>query len=76
MTPEQQHADVTQRLSYHPVTEATKPLFEANRAEYLALAHSIVNRLPDGRHKSLALSALQESLMWANAAVACDTVAG
>lgn len=67
------HDEIDRRMSYHPVTEATKPLFEANRAEALALAHSWADRLPAGRHQALALTALQEALMWANAAIACDT---
>jgi len=69
------HDEIDNRMSYHPVTDATKPLFEANRAEFLALAHSVADRIPAGRHQSLCLTALQEALMWANAAVACDTPA-
>jgi len=44
------HDEIDRRLSYHPVTETTKPLFEANRAEALALAHAWADRLPAGRH--------------------------
>jgi hypothetical protein len=57
------------------VTEATRPVFEENRADFLALAHRVADRVPVGRHQALALSALQEALMWSNAAIACDTPA-
>lgn len=64
--------EIIRRLGYHPVTEVTKPIFEANRASYIELANQIDESLPESREKSLALTALQESLMWANAAVACN----
>lgn len=64
---------IENNLSYHPVTDATLPHFEANRAAVKALALEWDARLPAGRHASLAQTALQEALMWANAAVACDT---
>jgi hypothetical protein len=67
------HADIDNRMSYHPVTDETKPVFEENRADFLALAHRVADRIPPGRHQSLALTALQEALMWSNAAIACDT---
>jgi hypothetical protein len=67
------HADIDNRMSYHPVTDETKPLFEENRADFLALAHRVADRIPPGRHQALALTALQEALMWSNAAIACDT---
>lgn len=37
-------------------------------------AQWLERNLPPGRHASLALTALEESMHWANAAVACDTV--
>jgi len=66
---------IINNLSYHPVTDETKPQFEMNRASVRELALDWEARLPAGRHKSLAQTALQEALMWANAAVACDTPA-
>jgi len=64
---------ILNNLEYHPVTDATKPQFEMNRASVRELALDWDARLPAGRHASLAQTALQEALMWANAAVACDT---
>jgi hypothetical protein len=73
MTPREQ---ILNNLTYHPVTDATKPQFEMNRASVRELALDWEARLPKGRHASLAQTALQEALMWANAAVACDTPSG
>lgn len=68
-----QHNVIEDNLSYHPVTDATRPLFEANREDVKAVAHAFADRLPPGRHAALAQTALQEALMWANAAVAIDS---
>jgi hypothetical protein len=40
------------------------------RREYKELAHAMNDLLPESREKSLALTALEESLMWANACIA------
>ncbi|WP_326491674.1 Acb2/Tad1 domain-containing protein [Rhodococcus sp. DMF-1] len=41
-----------------------------------ALAHFLDELLPGGREKSLALTNLEQTMMWANAAVARQTQAG
>lgn len=64
---------IENNLSYHPVTDETKPEFERNRRLIKDVALDWDGRLPAGRHASLAQTALQEALMWANAAIACDT---
>lgn len=69
------HAEIDNRMEYHPAIDTTKALYEENRADFLALAHRVADRVPAGRHQSLALTALQEALMWSNAAIACDTEA-
>lgn len=63
--------EVRQRLGYHPATEATTPAFEMNRALAILVGEVWNRTLPPGREAALALTALQEALMWANAAVAC-----
>jgi len=67
--------EINRRMGYHPATADTIPQFERNRHEAISLADMWDQWLPDGREKSLALTALQEALMWANAAVACQTQA-
>lgn len=65
-------AEIDRRLGYHPATAETIPLYEANRAAAVAWACHIDSTCPPGRELALALTAAQESLMWANAAVACN----
>lgn len=64
--------EIRRRLGFHPGSPATAPLYEANRESAIELAIEWDHRLPDSREKSLALTALQEALMWANAAIACN----
>ena len=49
---------------------ATAPMHAALRQAYIALAQVMVDITPEGREQALAMTSLQESLMWANAAVA------
>jgi hypothetical protein len=63
--------EINRRLGFHPATDITIPKFEENRALAIKLMDWWDHTLPDGREKSLAFTALQEALMWANAAVAC-----
>jgi hypothetical protein len=69
------HEDVDNRFALHPPTDRTGPKHNAVREQHRQLAHWILDNVPAGRQRSLALTALQESMMWANAAVACDTPA-
>lgn len=64
--------EIGRRLGFHPATEQTIPLFETNRAAVIAAARVFDETLPPGREAALAHTALQEALMWANAAVACS----
>jgi hypothetical protein len=64
-------SEIVRRFGFHPATPETTPLFEENRTWGIELAHHIVDTVPEGREQSLALTALQECIMWANAAVAC-----
>lgn len=64
--------ELHRRLGFHPGTAATAPLYEANRAAALELATLWDETLPPGRELACAQTALQEALMWANAAVATN----
>lgn len=62
--------EIERRFTYAaPDTEA-KALHEHVNVETKVLAHKLDHCLPEGREKSLALTALQEARMWANAAIA------
>jgi len=63
--------DVNMRFDYHPPTApGVREAHEAARADAKKLATLWSVTLPDGREKSLAFTALEEALMWANAAIA------
>jgi hypothetical protein len=62
--------EVLQRFTFHPATPQTGPRHDAVRAESRQFAAWILENIPDCRERSLALTALQESMMWLNAAVA------
>lgn len=52
-----------------PPTDDQRKAVADNAASIVAAAEQIDAVAPDGRHKSLALTALEEALMWANKAV-------
>lgn len=64
--------EIQRRLGFHPATAETIPPFEDNRARAVELARHWDKTLPAGREAALAQTALQEAVMWANAAVACS----
>lgn len=66
------HERVINDFGYHKATEQTGPMHDDVRAHCSELAHWLINNVPPGREQSLALTALQEAQMWANAAVACN----
>jgi hypothetical protein len=65
--------DILDRFRFHPATETTGPKHDEVRLKHEKMASFILQAVPAGRHQSLALTALQESMMWCNAAIACDT---
>jgi hypothetical protein len=62
--------EIEKRFNYHQPTGNKVAVHENVRSVYRQLAHDMVEALPDSREKSLAITALEESLMWANAAIA------
>jgi hypothetical protein len=66
-----QHSDIENRFAYHPpTTEQRKSDHETVREMCKSLAHSLNALLPEGREKSLAVTHLEDAMMWANAALA------
>lgn len=66
-------ADITHRFAYHaPRDELVKQAHELIRNACGDLAHLIDDHelIPEGREKSLAITHLEETMMWANAAIA------
>jgi len=62
--------DHEKALSYHPLTPGRGEIHEALRVAAKLLADVYDRHCPPSREASLAFTAVQESLMWANAAVA------
>jgi len=69
MTPE----DLDNRFTYHAPKSEQVSKYNTIRYEALYLARLINELCPESREKSLAVTALEESVMWANAAIARNT---
>lgn len=63
------------RLGYHPVaSERQMHIYETNRELFISMYGYVENLGGPSREKSLALTQLQDALMWLNAHVACNGV--
>lgn len=63
--------DLLNRFKYHPpLTPERRTAHEDIRAFSLTLASHIDELCPEGREKSLAITKVEEAMMWANAAIA------
>lgn len=62
--------DLENRFKFHPADELKKERHEAVRENCLELAKFIENVMSDCREKSLAITKLEEVMMWANAGIA------
>jgi hypothetical protein len=63
--------DLENRFAYHkPESDEVSMAHESVRHACLTAALSIVSDTPPGREQSLAITKLEEAMMWANAAIA------
>ncbi|MBF6301186.1 hypothetical protein IU459_27110 [Nocardia amamiensis] len=62
--------DIDNRFNYHPASGDKVTAHEQTRAACRELAHRFDRELPPGREKALALTKLEETMFWANAAIA------
>ncbi len=60
------------RMGYHKANDVTVPLHRELRQDFIHVAEMVIRKVPAGRERSLALTSLQEALMWANAGVAIN----
>lgn len=65
--------DINHNFGFHTATPVTGPKHDEVRLLCRTLAHELNELLPEGRHKSLAFTKLEEVMHRANAAIACDT---
>lgn len=59
-------------FTYHAPTAAQIPLYGQLRDEAKKLAHTILAACPASRERSLAITKLEEAVMWANKSIACN----
>lgn len=62
--------EILERFGYHKPTNESVTVHKNLRRVFAILSAQLDEGLPNGREKSLAQTALQESSMWAHAAVA------
>lgn len=62
--------DLQKRFTYHPPKVSNVDKFSLMRANALGLAELLNELVPEGREKSLAITKLEEVVMWANAGIA------
>lgn len=65
------HDDLHHRFNYHPPSsEHVVGLHQQVRRLMLGAADELAHVLPEGQERSLALTKLEEAMMWANASIA------
>lgn len=62
--------DIENRFAYHKPNAEKVISHESIRDLCKELAHELNNHVPDGREKSLAITHLEDVMMWANAGIA------
>lgn len=64
------HEQIDHDFTYHAPSEEQARVYELLRRQYRGVAHLIAELCPGSRELALAKTKLEESLMWANAAIA------
>lgn len=64
------NTDIRSRFTYHAPRDGQAQIYEGIRFRVREVAEHINDVVPDSREKSLAITALEEAVMWANAGVA------
>lgn len=68
-------SEAFRRMGYHPVaSERQMQIYETNRELFISVYQYVEHLGGNSREKSLALTQLQDALMWTNAHVACNGV--
>lgn len=63
-------ADLSNRFTYHPPKNEQSVRYSAIRGMAYDFAEFLNQQCPDSREKSLAITHLEDAVMWANAAIA------
>lgn len=62
--------DIDHRFTYHPPTGDQPALYTELRDRFRSLAQLVREVTPGGREQSLAITHLEQAVMWANAGIA------
>jgi hypothetical protein len=62
--------DIDNRFTYHALKDGQADRYGKIRFQARLVAYLIESECPDSRERSLALTRLEEAVMWANAAIA------
>jgi hypothetical protein len=62
--------DLLNRFTYHAPKDGQVQRYQTIRDQGLHLAQTIVSETPPSREQSLALTHIEDAVMWANAAIA------
>lgn len=62
--------DLENRFTYHPPKPGQAETYQGLRSMALDFARAIDAACPDSREKSLAITHLEDAVMWANASIA------
>lgn len=65
--------EIETRFSYHAPKSSQPAMYEVIRTEAKVFAKVLDALCPESREKSLAFTALEEAVMWANASIARRT---
>lgn len=67
------NVDLDNRFDFHPATTNEKRNDHSSVREHCRLlAHFLNDSCPEGREKDLAITKLEEVMLWANASIARD----
>ncbi len=61
---------IENNFTYHPPKEGQQEKYVALRSKAKDLAYLIMDKCPESREKSLAMTHLEEVIFWANASIA------
>ncbi len=67
--------EIANRFTYHAPSANQIVRYQMLRSQAQSLALLILHMTPSSREQSIALTRLQEVVMWANAAIACNELA-
>lgn len=68
-----QKSEIERRFGPHPRTGNQGFIYQSNHDMFARMAE-FISAFGDSREMSLALTSLQESLMWVNAHIACNDI--